>query len=179
MCLWEGDNQSEKLKKHAYLISWVPDSGEWDHKVPVKQELQLQIVALSGTRVYLLWCGAGDWDEVMRQPVIFQGKVLADWKVALVFQHCTGYRRLMWNFTVNKSGHGKKKKRVSRNDKACKLLEEGKEEGVMGLHLNPALCFCQGSFRIKLWELPSELSSIIKRWLDRSSCYGFTRLCSE
>lgn len=76
----------------------MPDSAEWDHKVSVEQELQLQIVALSSTRVYLLGCGEGEgggWDEAMRQPVIFQGEVLADWKVALVLQRCTGYRRLM------------------------------------------------------------------------------------
>lgn len=43
-----------------------------------------------------------------------------------------------------------KEKKIRRSGQACKLLEEEKGGGVMGMHLNLALCFCQGLFRIKL-----------------------------
>lgn len=109
VCLWEGDNQKGRLKKQAYLISSASDSAEWDRKVCAVQELLLQIVALSSARVYLLYGGGLEkW----------QGKRLSFWedclrigKLLWCFLHCTGYRRLMWNFAANKSGQRGKSQR--------------------------------------------------------------------
>lgn len=60
------------------------------------QGLQLQIVALSSARVYLLDWGGEGGREMTRQTIIFLRGVLADWKVALVLPALRG----LWKVNV-------------------------------------------------------------------------------
>lgn len=120
--------------------------------------------------------GVGGWRWGFQgKRLSFSKRCLQIGKLLWCCLRCAGYWRLMWNFTANKNGQ-RVGENVRRSGPGCRLLEEEKGGGVIGIHLNLALCFCQSLFRIKLWELARELSPITNRWADRSSCYAFTSL---
>lgn len=88
---------------------------------------------------------------VTRQTIIFLSGVLVDWKVALVLPALHGLQE------VNVKFHSKYERPVGGKkwegaDRAVGWQRRRRRGGggVMGMHLNLAICFCQSLFRVKL-----------------------------